>query len=116
MTLSQIVEYWAYLFRMDRYCSFVVRKDKLNGEFGHAYMTRKEGLYKASIVINEKLPNNSVITEGVLWHEFVHCYNFYCTGKMGHGLEFWSTLIRGSPWLAIAPYLLFPITIYYLLR
>ena len=116
MTLSKIIEYWAYLLRMDKRCYIVVVKDKLKGEFGHAYMSRKNGLYDALIVINEKLPDNSVITEGVLWHEFVHCYNFYTSGKMEHGWEFWSTLIRGSPWLAIAPYLLFPITLYYLLR
>lgn len=43
MTLSKIVEYWAYLWRMDKRCYIVVVKDKLKGEFGHAYMAQEKG-------------------------------------------------------------------------
>ena len=116
MTLSQIVEYWAGMHGMREYCYFIVCKDKLNGEFGHTYMSRRENAYTASIIINKKLPTNSVITEGVLWHEFAHCYTFYHYGYMKHDAKFWKFMLKNNVWLTIAPYVLFPITLYYLLR
>lgn len=112
MTLSQTIEYWATEKGIE--LPVIWRTTVSNSEFGHAHYKIDNGGYYL-ILINSKLPLDSVITEGVAWHEFCHCWDYNDTGTMGHGFKFWKKMAT-RPWLMIAPYLLFPITLYYLLR
>lgn len=63
-----------------------------SSEFGHAWM-RPDGIYyNAQIRLHPIVEGKGIFRKSVLWHEFVHLWDYYESGEMGHYKKFFKKL------------------------